>query len=240
MKSDNYFSWRGEVHALFLGAIETGQLINIVQHQIEQLGFDWFALLIRHPIPFTRPKTHFYSTYPERWITHYQKENFIDIDPIVAMRQCPGKIAQWRDELFIGSEKLWRDAREFGLRSGFSCSILAANRTTGILSVSSRNALKIIEVSPVFAQKLQYLTELYLTALQRLNDDSMLALDIAFSERELEIVKWTAEGKTAAEISLILAISEHTVNFHQKNMQKRFNAANKTQIASYAAAIGLL
>ncbi|WWJ01536.1 hypothetical protein VRB18_13510 [Erwinia aphidicola] len=30
------------------------------------------------------------------------------------------------------------------------------------------------------------------------------------------------------------------MNFHQKNMQKRFNAPNKTQIASYAAAIGLI
>jgi len=61
-----------------------------------------------------------------------------------------------------------------------------------------------------------------------------------FSQRELEILKWTAEGKTSAEISLILAISEHTVNFHQKNMQKRFNVSNKTQIACYAAAIGLI
>jgi LuxR family transcriptional regulator len=53
-------------------------------------------------------------------------------------------------------------------------------------------------------------------------------------------LKWTAEGKTAVEISLILSISEHTVNFHQKNMQKRFNVSNKTQIACYAAAIGLI
>jgi DNA-binding CsgD family transcriptional regulator len=35
-------------------------------------------------------------------------------------------------------------------------------------------------------------------------------------------------------------ISENTVNFHQKNMQKKFNAPNKTQIACYAAATGLI
>ena len=74
--------------------------------------------------------------------------------------------------------------------------------------------------------------------LERLNDDSMVVLSNDFSQRELEILKWTAEGKTSAEISLILAISEHTVNFHQKNMQKRFNVSNKTQIACYAAAVG--
>ncbi|MFQ7457731.1 MAG: LuxR C-terminal-related transcriptional regulator, partial [Klebsiella michiganensis] len=38
----------------------------------------------------------------------------------------------------------------------------------------------------------------------------------------------------------ILSISENTVNFHQKNMQRKFNAPNKTQIACYAVATGLI
>ncbi|MEK0081132.1 LuxR C-terminal-related transcriptional regulator, partial [Escherichia coli] len=55
-----------------------------------------------------------------------------------------------------------------------------------------------------------------------------------------EILRWTAEGKTSAEIAMILSISENTVNFHQKNMQKKINAPNKTQVACYAAATGLI
>ncbi|BAN98547.1 luxR family transcriptional regulator [Plautia stali symbiont] len=88
--------------------------------------------------------------------------------------------------------------------------------------------------------QLLFQAELSLRVLDRLNDGSMVVLSNDFSQRELEILKWTAEGKTSAEICLILAISEHTVNFHQKNMQKRFNVSNKTQIACYAAAIGLI
>jgi LuxR family transcriptional regulator len=88
--------------------------------------------------------------------------------------------------------------------------------------------------------KLHLLAELSLDTLERFSDDAMMVLKKEFSQRELEILKWTAEGKTAVEISLILSISEHTVNFHQKNMQKRFNVSNKTQIACYAAAIGLI
>jgi len=240
MISENYFSWRKELFALFQSATETGQLINFAQQQIECLGYDYFTLLIRHPVPFTRPKIYFFTTYPAFWLQHYQKENYFDIDPIVAMRQSPGQILQWRDELFTGSEKLWSDAQDSGLVSGYSCSVMGANRVTGILSLSSRSGIKNLEASLVFEMKLQYLAEVYLATLQRLNDPSVSVIDIGFSQRELEIVKWTAEGKTAAEISLILSISEHTVNFHQKNMQKRFNTANKTQIACYAAAVGLL
>jgi len=240
MISENYFSWRKELFALFQSATETGQLIKIAQQQAESLGYDYFTFLIQHPVPFTRPKTWFFTTYPEFWLEHYQKENFLQIDPIVAMRQLPGHTVQWRDELFIGCEKLWGDAQDAGLISGYSCSVMGANRITGILSLSSRSGIHHRDTSLVFEMKLQYLAEVYLATLERLNDPTVSVIDIGFSRRELEIVKWTAEGKTASEISLILSISEHTVNFHQKNMQKRFNTANKTQIACYAAAIGLL
>ncbi|WP_026111896.1 transcriptional regulator SdiA [Winslowiella toletana] len=240
MTSENYFSWCGEVGVLFHNASETGQLISIVQQQIEQLGFDYFALNIWHPVPFTRPETHLFTTFPARWVSHYRQKKYVEVDPIVRMRHSPGKIVQWKEDIFVDCGRLWREANDFGLRAGFSCSIMATNRATGILSVSSRISLKTIDVDPTFQMKFQHLTELYLTALMRLGDRSMLVLDMVFTERELEIVKWTAEGKTAAEISLILGISQHTVNFHQKNMQKRFNAANKTQLACYAAATGLI
>ncbi|HDR3050925.1 TPA: LuxR family transcriptional regulator, partial [Pseudomonas aeruginosa] len=34
--------------------------------------------------------------------------------------------------------------------------------------------------------------------------------------------------------------SESTVNFHHKNIQKKFDAPNKTLAAAYAAALGLI
>ncbi len=79
-----------------------------------------------------------------------------------------------------------------------------------------------------------------LMALMRWNDEMVMTPEMKFSKRrEMEILKWTAEGKTSAEVAMILSISENTVNFHQKNMQKKFNAPNKTQIACYAVATGL-
>ena len=53
---------------------------------------------------------------------------------------------------------------------------------------------------------------------------------------ELAVLRWTAEGKTANDISCILKISEHTVNFHINNVITKLNASNKTS----AAMLGLL
>ena len=58
--------------------------------------------------------------------------------------------------------------------------------------------------------------------------------------REIEVLRWTAEGKTSNEIAQILSISERTANFHINNILVKLGALNKTQAAVKAAVLGLL
>jgi len=58
--------------------------------------------------------------------------------------------------------------------------------------------------------------------------------------REKEVLRWTAEGKTAYEIGQILQVSERTVNFHINNVVNKLGASNKTQAAVKAATLGML
>lgn len=112
------------------------------------------------------------------------------------------------------------------------------NHAQGFLSVSANNRLPGGYPEDELELRLRTLTELSLLTLLRLEDEMVMPPEMKFSRRELEILKWTAEGKTSAEVAMILSISENTVNFHQKNMQRKFNAPNKTQIACYAVATG--
>lgn len=240
MSSRDYFAWRGEAEEKFQALTCSAELKTLLQHFTEALGFDYFSFLIQHPVPFTRPRIHLHSSYPPRWVKHYEANNYYAVDPVLTQCQRPGKGTVWTHALFNEAGNLWQEAREHGLQSGFSCSAMAPNRVIGILSISSQQPLPIQQRRIELEVKLHFLAELSLDTLERFSDDAMLVLKKEFSQRELEILKWTAEGKTAVEISLILSISEHTVNFHQKNMQKRFNVSNKTQIACYAAAAGLI
>ncbi|WP_313652418.1 transcriptional regulator SdiA [Pantoea sp.] len=240
MSTENYFAWRSEVKKQFQALTLSSELKTLLQHFTESLGFDYFAFLIQHPVPFTRPQIHLHSTYPGLWVKRYEKQNYYAVDPVLTFCQQPGRGMAWSQELFADAGDLWAEAREHGLMSGFSCSAMAPNRVIGILSISSKQPIPVQLCHAELEVKLHLLAELSLDTLERIRDDAMMVLKNAFSQRELEILKWTAEGKTAAEISLILSISEHTVNFHQKNMQKRFSVSNKTQIACYAAAIGLI
>lgn len=45
--------------------------------------------------------------------------------------------------------------------------------------------------------------------------------------REVEVLKWTAEGNTAAEVGDILSLKSRTVNFHIRNAVRKMGVKNK-------------
>ncbi|MRS16233.1 transcriptional regulator SdiA [Enterobacteriaceae bacterium RIT691] len=240
MRDRDFFHWRRDISQQFQSATATEHIYAILQQQTHALDYDWYALFVRHPVPFTRPRVSLHTTYPKAWLAHYQAENYFAIDPVLKEENYLKGHLPWDDHLFRDTPELWRAAQHHGLRKGITQCTLLPNRAQGFLSVSRQTQQANSYSDEETELRLQTLVELSLASLLRLQDERVMAQEMRFSKRELEILKWTAEGKTSAEISIILSISENTVNFHQKNMQKKFNAPNKTQIACYAAAIGII
>jgi len=62
----------------------------------------------------------------------------------------------------------------------------------------------------------------------------------AISSREKEVLNWLKQGKSSWEISVILGISERTVNFHVYNIMGKLGVANRPQAVAAAARSGLI
>ncbi len=60
------------------------------------------------------------------------------------------------------------------------------------------------------------------------------------TEREIEILKWTAEGKSAWAVGQILNISEHNVKYHIKRILTKLAVGSKHQAAAKARTFGLI
>ncbi len=60
------------------------------------------------------------------------------------------------------------------------------------------------------------------------------------SAREMEVVRWTAQGKTSVEIGQILTLSDHTVNAYMTNAIKKLNCVNRTQLVAKAIRLKLI
>jgi len=61
-----------------------------------------------------------------------------------------------------------------------------------------------------------------------------------FSKRELEILNYLGKGLASKDIANHLCISEHTVKTHRKNMLKKTETKNTTELIRYATAKGLI
>lgn len=62
----------------------------------------------------------------------------------------------------------------------------------------------------------------------------------SLTEREKEVLRWLAQGKSNWEVSVILKISERTVRFHINNIMKKLDAVNRTHAMALVLRNGML
>lgn len=60
------------------------------------------------------------------------------------------------------------------------------------------------------------------------------------SPRELEVIKWSAEGKTSVETAVILGLSEHTINSYTTKILQKLQVVNRAQMVAKAIRMGLI
>ena len=58
--------------------------------------------------------------------------------------------------------------------------------------------------------------------------------------RELDVLSWTAQGKTAWEVGVVLGVAEKTVNFHLRNAMRKLEVTSKHQAVLKCVSAGLL
>jgi DNA-binding CsgD family transcriptional regulator len=81
---------------------------------------------------------------------------------------------------------------------------------------------------------------LHLALSRVLHGEAAAASQVTLSDREKEVIEWLQQGKSSWEISVILGISESTVNFHVTNITRKLGAVNRAQALAIAARLGLL
>lgn len=62
----------------------------------------------------------------------------------------------------------------------------------------------------------------------------------SLTKRELEVIRWTSQGKTSAEIGQILTLSDHTINAYLNNAIRKLDCVNRTQLVAKAIRLKLI
>lgn len=216
-------------------------LFNQIEASAKALGFEHCAYGLRMPFPLSNPKTVMLNNYPSSWVERYSQAGYLQVDPTVLHGRQSQKPLIWSDEVFARQPQLWDEVKSFGLCVGWAQSSLDALGVGGMLTLSrSQEAITVSELAQQ-EQKMRWLVNIAHLSLSRIFNAKLASDKIPdLTLREIEIFKWTADGKSALEISMILAVSKNTVDFHVKNAVMKLQTANKTAAVVRAAMLGLL
>ena len=205
------------------------------------LDFDYCSYGIRMPLPISAPAVLIYNNYPSAWQAEYQRKNYLAVDPTVKHALCSQEPIVWSDQIFAESTDLWDDAQAIGLRVGWAQPSRDANNAVGLLTLA-RSA---DELSPAEIREKRF-KQLWLAQTAHIGMSKFLVpkffpeCDAKLSSREIDVLRWSAEGKTASEVANILRIAERTVNFHASNAISKLGVTNKTAAAINAVLLGIL
>lgn len=216
------------------------ELFSGIEAASKALGFDHCAYGFRVPWPISNPKTMLENNYSSQWQARYV-QSYLAVDPTVKHCQQSQKPIVWSEEVFAGSRQLWEDARAHGLAVGWAQSTIDAKGVGGMLTLARSHELltqKELLAKEVQMRWLVSVAHFYLS--KAMIEEATRPLLIDLTKREVEVLQWTADGKSAQEIADILNVTKHVIDFHIKNSIRKLNTANKTAAVVKAALLGLL
>lgn len=231
-------SWREElIHSLS----QTNSAEHVFAQTVARakaLGFEHCSYGLCFAFPITQPQVRILDTYPAPWRVRYREQGYVSTDPTVLHGMKSPMPVVW-EALSAHNRRLWEEARGHGLVHGWSRSSRGGLGVIGVFSVcrdvESISVKELDEIEP----HLVWLSEhAHLGISQRLTAQAVPRK--ALSAREIEVLRWTADGKTAAEIGAILQLTERTVNFHVGNVTEKLGVSNKTAAVLRAAMFGWL
>ena len=196
------------------------------------LGFTHCAYGLRHPLPLAQPRFALLNTYDASWRRRYEEAGYLAADPVVAHGAHSLEPVVWTDDLFRHARPMWEEARAEGLVVGWSQSCFDAVGAGGMLSLArDREYLSPAELrakEPALRWLVNVAHVALAASLARHASPPLL-----LTEREEQVLRWTADGKTSPEIAQILELSVNTVNYHFKGALTKLGASTK------AAAVAL-
>lgn len=184
-----------------------------------------------------------FATYRDDWKLHYAENQLQLVDPTIRMSSRSIAPVDWgrfkQDENF---SSVFNDASDFGVPSkGLTVPIRGPFGECGLLSVSrdcsdtewqklSRHIVSDLQMAAVTMHDAVMQSDALAVVLRRPN----------LSQRECEILQWTAAGKSQMDIAEILTISSRTVEVHLRSARSKLAALTTAQAVGRGIAMGFI
>lgn len=215
------------------------QIESYLEKAAAFFGFEHFLFAYRPSLPASKARLKWVHNFPIRLFGAYADQLYLSMEHWAGSSR-PTNPVIWNEEFFKDPSPLWDDLKEHGIRHGVTFFVPGLLNDSSFLSFCrSADEIDAQELKE-HAQSIMTLAQLCHRALAIIWRKEALADLPRLTHREVEVMKWMADGKTARDIAEILKVSKYTVDFHVKNSVHKLNAANKTSAVTQAALLGML
>lgn len=206
------------------------------------LDFGIFAAAVVVDRPGTEPSFHPISNTPAGFKDASRSLEASRRDPVLKRLKRLSVPFVYDQDLYVseGAGDLWEEQASYGYRAGVSVALHLPGNKHFLLGIDRDAPLPTDEVTLI-----RLLAALQLIAVHA--QDAALRLLVAHDDpmprltrREIEVLRWTKEGKSAWETGRLMGVTENTVNFHVRNITMKLDAMSKHQAVLKAIALGIL
>jgi LuxR family quorum sensing-dependent transcriptional regulator len=168
------------------------------------------------------------NVWPKGWFDQYQKSNFSAHDPVAASIRSRTDTFRWADVVIPKNDPLAQkvmtiSSSDYRMRHGFCIPIHGLSGYQAGISFAGFEVDNAKEANAA----LQLIGIYFFNRL--VNLQSACKEHGILTDREREVLRWTAAGKTAWDTGGILNIAEDTVNKHIASAMRKLNVHSRAQ-----------
>lgn len=230
--------------ALLENAENVPELYDAVRAFAQARQFSSFLFGVRVPVSLAKPVHFSLSGFPKEWRKHYDEAGYLRVDPVVRHALSSSVPIFWdeieRSDALVGA--FFNEAASFGLAHGVSAPICGRRGEVGVLSLARESVIDDCEVTRFeLRREMTWFATVLHEAVSRVAFTASTQREVArLSEREKQILMWTAAGESSATIATELGIAERTVLFHIEKAGKKMGVTGRHKIVSRAVGSGAL
>jgi DNA-binding CsgD family transcriptional regulator len=227
-----------------LEAKDQDQFRSVIIRFAQQLGFETVSAMVAIDRPDTASEFVAVHNTPLAFEQNYENLNIGRRDPV--MQHCKRQSVPiiWGQRTYVdrGVADIWEHQAQYGYRNGIAMALHLPEGRHFLLGVDRAQDLPADrpELTRMVADLQLFAVHAQDAAMRVLVSQALQPERPALTPRELDVLRWTMDGKTAWETGSLLSIAERTVVQHLQNAMKKLGCNSKHQAVLKALRLGLI
>jgi DNA-binding CsgD family transcriptional regulator len=227
-----------------LEAKDQAQFQSVVIRFAQQLGFDTVSAMAVVDRPGIESEFVTVHNTPMAFEDTFENTSVNKRDPV--MQHCKRQTMPiiWSQKTYLDNKviELWETQARYGYRNGIAMALHLPEGRHFMLGVDRDQELPTDrrELTRMVADLQLFAVHAQDTAMRVLVSEALQPERPSITPRELEVLRWTMDGKTAWEVGVLLSVTERTVIQHLQNAMRKLECNSKHQAVLKALRLGLI